>query len=309
MSKDKSLKNVVRKSGWFYSLWMVGAAVMAGMAPTAHAEQKGSLPNYGPGFSIGVAFAALPKHGLYWSQKLAYGSVNVVNGAGADTGIHTNVYLTTSMLLLSTKYHVLGAQYGAFVYDVGAFHAHISMPGGASGVVTSAADFEFDPIDLSWHLGKHFYVGVADGFSPPVASYNPHRLVNVGHDRYTFQQHVSLSYVSRKYLFSANGVFSVNTENRYYDYRSGSTYDCDFSALRRFGAFETGPVGYYFDQFGGDSGPKYLDGGKPTEAAVGWLFGWKVGKWSFDTYVTRDVYSRNFGKQTKVWFSVARKIF
>lgn len=277
--------------------------------PSARAEQKGALPDYGPGFSIGVPAAAIPTPGLYWSQKLAFGSAQFVNGAGADAGIHTNVYLTTSMLLLSTKYHIFGARYGAFIYNVGVYHANIIEPNGAGGSVTSAADFEIDPVDLSWHLGHGLFFGISEGFSPPVASYDPHRLINIGHDRFTFQQHVNLSDVTPFYLLSANGLFSVNGPNQYDGYDSGSTFNVDLTALRRFGAFETGPVGYYFDQFGGDAGPRALNGGKPTEAAIGWLFGWQVGKWSFNTYLTQDVYARNFGKQTKIWFSIARKFF
>lgn len=150
---------------------------------TASAAEKGALPDYGPGFSIGTPFAALPPDGLYWSQKAAVSHSSVVNGQGNDVGIRTNLFLTTSTFLLATKYHFLGARYGAFIYNIKLYHANIQEPNGASGVVTSTSDLEIDPIDLSWSLGKGLFLGVSEGISPPTGSFVPSRLINIGHDR------------------------------------------------------------------------------------------------------------------------------
>jgi hypothetical protein len=309
MAEKSAVKPIAGRKPPVCRLGLFMSLILLSAVPTALAEQKGALPDYGPGFGIGAPFAALPTPGLYWSQKLAFSSAQLVNGAGNDTGIHTNVWLSTSFFLVSTDYHVLGARYGAFVYNAGIYHGNIIEPKGVSGTVTSAADFEFDPIDLSWSLGNGFSFGISEGFNPPAASFDPDRLINIGHDRWTFQQHVNLSYVTSSYLLAANGLFSVNGANQSDNYKSGSTTNLDLTAVRRFGPFETGPVGYYFNQFGGDSGPMALNGGKPTEVAVGWLVGWQIGKWSLNTYLTQDVYARNIGKQTKIWISIARPIF
>jgi hypothetical protein len=132
--------------------------------------------------TLGAPFAMLPAPGLYWSQKAAFASAQLVNGQGNDTGIHANTCLTTSMFLLSTNYHILGARYGAFVYNVGIYHANIHEANNSTGNVTSAADIEIDPIDLSWNLGKGLFFGISEGFNPPTGSFDPSRLINIGHD-------------------------------------------------------------------------------------------------------------------------------
>jgi hypothetical protein len=38
--------------------------------------------------TLGAPFAMLPAPGLYWSQKAAFASAQLVNGQGNDTGIH-----------------------------------------------------------------------------------------------------------------------------------------------------------------------------------------------------------------------------
>ncbi len=67
-------------------------------------------------------------------------------------------------------------------------------------------------------------------------------------------------------------------------------------------------MGYLFDQFEPDSGSATLNGGKPTEAAMGWLVGYQMGRWGFNTYVTQDIYARNIGHQTKLWVSITCKL-
>jgi len=138
--------------------------------------------------------------------------------------------------------------------------------------------------------------------------YNAARLINIGHDRWTFDQHINLSYINKLYTLSANGIIEVNMPNMHYNYTSGSTYNFDLTALRNLGHYETGPVGYYFDQFGTDTGPSYLNGGKQTEGAVGWLIGYTGRGWSINSYLTRDIFARNIGKQTKIWVTISFKI-
>lgn len=274
----------------------------------AQAEEKGVLADYGPGFSLGLPLGkALPK-GLYFSQKFAFGSANSVNGTGNSVGVHANLYVTTSTIILSSNYRILGGRFFSYVTNLGLYHGTITMPGGRSGSVTSTSDWEILPLGLSWQISKHTFVSIADGFNPPIGSYNPKRPINIGHDRWTFDQHINLSYISRSYILSANGIIEVNTPNKFHDYTSGSTYDVDLTALRKFGHYETGPVGYYFDQFGADSGPSFLNGGKPTEGAVGWLVGYSGKKWAINGYLTHDVFARNIGKQTKIWFTLSFKI-
>ncbi|MDE1906613.1 MAG: transporter [Rhodospirillales bacterium] len=282
----------------------VAAFFLFATAAPSLAMQKGVGSDYAPGYSIGNPLAMMQPAGLYWGQKASFSTAQSVNNAGADSGVHTNMYLTTSMLMWTTNYRFLGARYGAYAYNIGVSHANITTASHKTGDATSANDFEFDPVYLSWKLNKHIFASISEGFNAPIGSYDATRLINIGHDRYTFQQHVNLAYISSKYLVVANGVISVNTPNRHYNYTSGATYDIDLTAARKFGAFLTGPVGYAYNQFGTDSGPSNLNAGKPVELAAGWLVGYKIGNLSLNTYITQDVYARNIGKQTKLWVSL-----
>jgi hypothetical protein len=275
---------------------------------SAQAAQKGVLPDYGPGFSLGLPLGKAPPAGLYFSQKFAFGSANVVNNAGNDVGTHTDVYVTTSTIILSTKYRILGGRFFSYVTNVGLYHGSINMPGNRSGSVTSTSDWEILPIGLSWKIYKHVFISIADGFNPPTGSYNPARTINIGHDRWTFDQHINISYIYKSFILSANGIIEINTPNMRYNYTSGSTYNVDLTALRKFGHYTTGPVGYYLDQFGGDGGPSYLNGGKQMEGAVGWFVGYTGNGWGINSYLTNDVFARNIGKQTKIWVTISFKI-
>ncbi|MBU6418961.1 MAG: hypothetical protein KGQ79_04455, partial [Proteobacteria bacterium] len=195
---------------------VIAALAIGSLATPAMAMQKGVGSDYAPGYSIGSPLAMMPPAGLYWGQKIAFSTAQSVNNSGADSGVHTNMYLTTSLLLWTTNYHFLGARYGAYIYNVGLYHANITTAKHQTGAITSASDFEIDPIYLSWKLNKTMFVSLSEGFNPPVASYDAQRLINIGHDRFTFQQHLNVAYSTPKYLLAANGVLSVNTPNQHY---------------------------------------------------------------------------------------------
>ena len=302
------MRNIFARMSGKATRHVVAALAIGSFAAPAMAMQKGVASDYAPGYSIGNPLGMMAPAGLYWGQKAAFSTAQSVNNTGADSGAHTNMYLTTSMLMWTTNYNLLGARYGAYIYNIGIFHANITTAKHQTGGVTSTSDFEIDPIYLSWKLNKNMFVSISEGFNPPIASYDPQRLINIGHDRFTFQQHLNFAYSTPQYLVAANGVFSVNTPNRHYNYTSGSTYDIDLTAVRKLGTFTTGPVGYAYNQFGADSGPEQLNAGKPVELAAGWLVGYKIGQLCLNTYVTQDLYARNIGKQTKIWMSLVYQI-
>ena len=308
MSYYKSLKPRIRNLHMRLNAKLSGRSLAALIffttAAPSFAMQKGVGSDYAPGYSIGSPLGMMAPAGLYWGQKAAFSTAQSVNNTGADSGVHTNMYLTTAMLMWTTNDRFLGARYGAYVYNIGFYHANITTAAHKDGAVTSTSDMELDPVYLSWQLSKNMFASISEGVNLPVASYDATRLINIGHDRYTFQQHLNFAYSSSKYLVAANGVISVNTANRYYNYTSGSTYDIDFTAARKIAAFMTGPVGYAYNQFGTDSGPAAFDAGKPVELAAGWLVSYKMGRLSLNTYLTQDLYARNIGKQTKLWVSL-----
>ncbi|MBU6449325.1 MAG: transporter [Rhodospirillales bacterium] len=287
---------------------MLAAFIFCITAAPSFAMQKGVGSDYAPGYSIGNPLGMMAPAGLYWGQKAAFSTAQSVNNAGADSGVHTNMYLTTSMLMWTTNYRFLGARYGAYVYNAGLGHANITTAAHKTGAVTSTSDLEVDPVYLSWQLNKNMFTSISEGVNLPVASYEAARLINIGHDRYTFQQHLNFAYSSSRYLVAANGVISVNTPNRHFNYTSGSTYDIDLTAARKFAAFMMGPAGYAYNQFGTDSGSATLNAGKPVELAAGWLVSYKMGNLALNTYLTQDVYARNIGKQTKLWMSLIYRI-
>lgn len=278
------------------------------------AIERGTLPNYPPGFTIGIPAGALPDRGVYWSEKAFYDSVQIVNESGSDTGIHINAFATTGNVIFVPGWQVLGAKYAFQIDDFGLFHETVHFPDNksrSSFSVTGGSDLELFPVVLSWKLSNHFFTSIREGFYLPTGQYNPNNPVNIGHDRWTFEQGAAVSYVSKSFFLTANSWTDVNGKSRSSvvgHYKSGSTIDLDLSLLKKFGRFETGPVGYYYRQFGGDSGPKNLDGGMPQEDAIGWLAGYNFGRYSANVYVTQDVHTRNVGRQSKVWFTLNFKI-
>jgi hypothetical protein len=279
------------------------------LIPATHAAEIGSLPNaYSPGATIGVPEGVAPPPGVYWQQTSADANLLQVNGKGAATGNYTNSYFSVATFLASTNYHLFGGRYSALVTNVGIYQVNLHEANGDRPTTTSWGDIEIDPIRLSWGLTNHLFVSLAEGVNPPTGSFEKSRIVNVGHNRVVFDQHVNISYLTKQYMLTANGTINVNTPNVATNFTSGSTYDVDLTALRRFGNFQTGPVGYYFRQFGSDTGSQSLNGGMPTEGGIGWLVGYNLDGWQLNAFVTQDVYARSFASQTKVWFTVAHRL-
>ncbi|WP_234729428.1 SphA family protein [Acidocella facilis] len=293
---------------------MIAGILDISVSTRSSAIEKGTLPDYPPGFTIGMPSGALPGQGIFWSEKAFYDSVQAVDGTGADTGTHINAFATTGNVIFVPGWKILGANYAFQADDFGAFHETVHFPDEEkrnSFSVTGGSDLELFPVVLSWKLPSHFFASIREGVYLPTGQFNSSYPANIGHDRWAFEQGAALSYVSIHYIFSANSWTDVNgaTRSAVVDhYKSGSTFDVDLSALKIFGKFETGPVGYYYRQFGGDSGPESLDGGMPQEDAIGWLAGYNFGRYSANIYVTQDVYTRDVGRQSKIWLTFNFKI-
>lgn len=296
-------------------------AGVAGLAawPAAHAAQKSSLPNFPPGLTLGTPAGVLPAQpGAYWIEKNFYTSIDPVDGHGHKTGAHLDSYATVAIFQVVPGWHLLGADYAFQLDSYGYFHARIDFPH-ASGLpsysTNGTSDLAIRPLILSWHLSPHLGLAIREGVYIPTGSYDAAKPLSISHHRRTFEQGIALSYVSPDWILSANGVVDVNGSNgdtlvdgRHERYRSGSSYDLDLTALRHDGRWQYGLVGYYYHQFSPDHGPADLDGGVPSEGALGPLVGYQLGRVSLQLSDVRDVYARNVGKQSRVWLSVGLRL-
>jgi len=283
------------------------------------AAETGSLPNFPPGLTIGIAAGTLPEApGVYWTEKNFFTTIQAVNNGGHDTGAHLESYATVAIVQFVPGWTVLGAKYAFQLDSYGLFQAQLDYPKAAhlaSRSTVGASDLAIRPVILSWNLPDHVFLGVREGVYVPVGTYDPLQPVNISHHRYTFEQGLALSYVPRDWVLSANGVIDVNSANEAAvvkgvseRYTSGATFNVDLTALRQIGAFQIGPVGFYGRQFSADVGPQNLNAESPVEGAAGPLVGYKFKYVYLNLYGVQDISARNVGKQSRLWFTASVRV-
>ncbi|MGC1305526.1 MAG: transporter [Caulobacteraceae bacterium] len=285
----------------------------------ANAAQTSSLPAFPPGLTIGIAAGALPSQpGVYWTEKNFYTAIQAVNGEGRDTGAHLSSYATIPIVQFVPGLKLLGADY-AFQFDsYGLFDAQILFPHAAhlrSYSTVGTSDLAIRPVILSWKLPDHLFFAIREGVYVPIGAYDPSKAINVSHHRDTFEQGLALSYVDPNWTLSSNGVIDINGKNpsTLVDgvseaYRSGPSFNLDLTALHTLGHLQVGPVGYYYHQFAGDSGPAALNGGVPTEGGAGALVGYQFPKVYMSLYGVQDIAARNVGKQSRIWLTFSLRV-
>jgi hypothetical protein len=110
---------------------------------------------------------------------------------------------------------------------------------------------------LGWHSGNfHWQLGVM-GFVPS-GTYDPNSFSNVSLNRPAVDTWGSFTWLDAEKGHELSGRAGVtwNGTNTVNQYRSGNEFHLEWAAMQHFSPqFAVGVVGYFYDQFTGDSGP------------------------------------------------------
>lgn len=287
---------------------LVAAIVTAGLAasPGADAARRGSSVQYPVGITMGTPTGALLPPGWYLIDKPTYSTSRSVNNAGDATGAHSTVWTNNAQLYWAPGVQLLGADYAAFVRNIGAVNISFTAPNGVTTSHTGLPDTDLVPINLSWKLPNHLFFDAELGIYVPDGSYssNPGSL-NVGQNAWTVEPNFALSYLDKDWALTAHAVFDINGKNskaaviggQDVGYTNGTTLVVDYTAFHKTGPWSYGLVGYSLNQLGSDSGPAALNGGRPAQIAAGAGAGYDFGRVKLTGSYTEDVYARNVGKK------------
>jgi hypothetical protein len=169
----------------------------------------------------------------------------------------------------------------------------------------------FAGVQLAWDLGSGFAVAAMLG--------NYFEIHNaVSNSSGALNPRLGLSYTGNGWNLSANNIFGI-AYHPVTNSPDGSPcppspskgcnsdfYNLDMKATRTFDKWEFGLAGYYSTDLNTPT-PGYQ---KQSQFAVGPLVGYKLGPVTLQTYLTRDLYQRNYGGyDTRLWTVISFKIW
>jgi Putative MetA-pathway of phenol degradation len=229
-----------------------------------------------PGETVGVAAGAPLPPGFYF--------VNTGDWGCRSTTPNTCVGVDIPVIAWSTPWTLLGARVQFLVatpvVEVGVHN-------------TSYVDGVYNPFiagQLAWDLGNGF------GFSYALGAYfGVH--TDVGFDSSSLNQRFALSYTANGWNLTANAIWGIQ-----FDSLSSTVnpdfLNIDFTATKKFGKWEIGPVGYYST----DLSSPFVGYLRQSQFALGGLVGYNFGPVILQAYLTTDVYEQNYGgHDTRLW--------
>jgi hypothetical protein len=239
-----------------------GAIICLGAAPSFAAES-------GVGFyllgSRGPAAGVVPPPGTYLQNDLYFYS----GSASADLelpiaetivlDVEADAAINLASVLWSTNTMLLGGNL-AYSVTVPFGWQDVSADLSVGGLGTGDDIFAIgDPVvgaQIGWHDGNLHYT-LAGLVNVPIGQYDQDSLANVAFNRWGADLTFAASYIDPATGLDLSGAvgITVNGENEDTDYRTGNEFHGEWAIAKSFSsAFSAGVVGYYYEQFTGDSG-------------------------------------------------------
>jgi len=305
---------------------LAGLAMLAvaSLPGTARALEPGTVDPHLPGVTEGIPVAALPPPGVYFSNDLAYIDASFQNGSGKALrtpagGINVVAWVEVPLFLWSSPWHILGAQYGAFIAQPLVnlqVHSFISGNNFRTGLYNTI----INPAILSWHVAPNLFLGVNMPIYFRDGAWSQNAAINIANHTWTFGPSAAISYLNGDFMATANLEFDVQTENKDFApglrYQSGNIMTVDYTVQQSFGKWTGGIVGFWIyqvedDTLNGSSTPANFAGignstGNRFEAfSIGPLVGYNFGPVAVNFRYTRDVYAKNGPQGDIFWFRFA----
>ncbi len=249
---------------------LLAGSALAGIAAPAFA---GSVTQ--PGETVGLAAGTPLPPGVYFVDTTDYGNI------GKEA-----LGVTIPVIAWSTPVKLLGARvqlYTAFPL------VEASVPG-------AHVQGWYNPWfagQLAWDLGNDIGVSYLLGTYPKLTS-------PVANDATTINQRFAISYTGNGYNLTANLILGNEVGNASEDAKKVPNYlNLDLTALKSFGKWSVGPVGYYST----DTNTPYSGYAKQSQFAMGGMVGYDFGPVILQTYLTHAVTQTNYpGNDTRFWF-------
>ncbi len=228
-----------------------------------------------PGETIGLATGAPLPPGWYALDTTDYGQRTPPS----------NVYVGATIPVIgwSTPWQIAGGR-------VQILAAAPLVEAGTSGSHVSGWYNPWLAGQLAWNLGNGVGVSYLAGFYPGVAS-------PVADHSGSVNQRLGLSYTGAPYTLSANIIYGNQISSK----TNPDFLNVDLTALRGFGSWTFGPVGY----FSTDTSKPVSGYQTQSQFALGALVGYATGDVVLQAYLTRGVAQSNYGgDDTRFFFRI-----
>ncbi len=287
---------------------LLGVALLAPFA--VHAEE--GITPYLPGATTGVPVGALPPPGLYGTEDsyVVYGGVKGNNGQ--TIAVNVSNPSESLALLWSSPYHVLGAQYGAGLVQIGSYHqVDASGVGGAKTGDFGLFNTILEPLLLSWNVGHGVSVALGQSIYLPNGEFHYSGLnrlqTSYANAFYTFEPSFAVSYLKQGWDLTINNIIDVNTKDGHTDYQSGAVYYLDFTAAKTIGQWTLGAIGNFTQQFTDDYhlGVRVAGGNRVEHLMFGPVLAYNFGPVTATVRYLNDVVTRNDIAIHEVHFSLS----
>lgn len=242
---------------------LMAAAAACFSTQASLAFERGAGFTILPGTTMGIPYAYSGSPGITFYNLGSYGTVTLPRdvspnfGAGRAT-IRLDLPDEIPAFVWTTPWTLFGARYSTLVAQpIAQAKAYGEIPGvgwyssqGGGNRNTIVA-----PINLSWRLPEGWFVGA--GFNvaiPDARTTGLNGLDSMGQPYWTLEPTFGISYLRDGYDLSATMFYDIFTRNTYSGVTDGQGIHMDFTATKRFGSYEIGPVGYFAVQTARDTG-------------------------------------------------------
>jgi hypothetical protein len=250
-----------------------------------------------PGSTIGPPAGAPLPPGVFFNDYITQGSRT------SPSGFHLGDNI--AVLIWSTPWTIAGARLQLIVSPV------IPVWYGEHGVSSSGLYDPFVAAQWAWDLGQGWGVSYMLGYYTAIQG-------TISSSSNSVNQRVALSYTANGWNLTTNNILGI-VDHPLTNYPHGSPcptfpvkgcntnfYNNDITATKTFGHWELGPVAFYSM----DLDTPIRGYQKQRQAAVGFLVGYHIGPAVLQTYLTRDVYQKNYGGyDTRGWASIVIKLW
>ncbi len=250
-----------------------------------------------PGSTIGPPQGAPIPPGVYFSDWITQGSRT------SPSSFHLGDEIP--VLVWSTPWTIAGARVQLILAPV------IPVWYGEHGVSSSGLYDPFVSAQFAWDLGQGW------GFSYMLGYYTAIQ-GTISSSSNSVNQRFALSYTANGWNLTTNNILGL-VDHPLTNYPHGSPcptfpakgcntnfYNNDITATKTFDKWDLGPVAFYSM----DLNSPMRGYQKQSQVALGFLVGYHLGPAVLQTYLTRDVYQKNYGGyDTRLWASIQVKLW
>jgi hypothetical protein len=301
-------------------------------APQVYATE-GGLGVYPDGIDDFV-MGALPPPGVYFLNYLAF--VNISNykdirgpggvklsdvpGAGTPGGVNSTpnvkgwTMFDAMRLVYVTKVKVLGGDFGMHAilpiqhlsFTKAEWGAADLLAGDHTAQKTGLKNLILAPV-VGWHFSKNFHVLAACDIGLPTGAYARDDTANTGTGYLSFMPLVAVSYITDSgFEVGAKLMYDINTINKETGYYSGQAFHADYVVGQKFGPWNFGVNGYYFQQLENDTmrnEAATFDGNKGKAFSAGPAISYAYKNMFFKVKAQFDLTVDNRPETQRYWFN------